>query len=121
MKEKSSSKLPAVIGNLEIYSKGTIDLVKDSITGLDVEQGLRLFLNIIPYVGGAIDQLVYGNKDKKELEKIKSFIKILVLRLNSVLEEKIDKNYFKSEEFYILIKKILNRIRYESREEKLDD
>ncbi len=119
MDKENKPKLPAVIGNLKSYSKETTSLVKDALYSIDAEQGTRIFLNMLPWIGGALGQLVYGNKDKRELEKIKSFISMLVLNLNNVLEEKIDKEYFKSEEFYILIKKVLNRIKYESREEKL--
>ncbi len=84
----------------------------------DWEQGFRLILNLAP-AGGVIEKVLFGNKDKKEIEKIKFFLILLGQGYQKVDEEKLDKDFLKSDDFYILFKKCLDRIKYEFRKEKL--
>ena len=57
--------------------KDIFDLVKQiPNNSLDVESGIRILLNLAP-IGGAIEKLIFGNKDKKEIEQIKGILWLL--------------------------------------------
>ncbi len=100
-------------------AKPIFDLIKKIPSqSLDVEQGIRILLNLAP-VGGAIEKLIFANKDKKEIEQIKFMLSLLGLAYKEIDATKLDKEYMASDDFYCLFKKLFEKMRFENRKEKL--
>ena len=75
-------------------------------------------MNFFPY-GGLIEKLIFANKDKQEVKQIKKFLYLVSIQLDKIEDKKLDKNFLNSEEAYILFKRILEKVRLESRETKI--
>lgn len=102
---------------IETIKKACSEL-KDIPQGWDIETIFRGFLSLAP-CGGLIEKLLFANKDKKEIKKIIAFLYILGSQLQKIGSEKLDKEFLKSDEFYILLKTSLEKIKYQLREEKI--
>lgn len=81
------------------------------------ENKLRALLSLAPW-GGFIDKLLFYNRDKVEVEKIKDFLIDLSNEVSKLAKNKIDKTFLESEEFYYLLKNALEKIRFERLVEK---
>lgn len=64
---------------------------------------LRAAINVVPYVGGAIDVLISSKASKISEKRILDFINSLSDNLTLVDENKIDKKYLDSDDFFDLI------------------
>ncbi len=84
----------------------------------DSENKLRILINMLP-AGGAIDKLLFDNKDKKEIQQIINYIKDISEKIETIEDDKIDKKFFDSDEFYCIFKQSLEYIRYEFQKEKI--
>lgn len=100
------------------FLKSTLEQIKEIPAGWDVETVFRSAMNIFPW-WGVVDNLLFANKDKKEQEQIVNFLWIVGCQLRKLEEEKLDKEFLKSEEAYVLFKQTLERIKFESKEEKI--
>ena len=116
---KSKEKDTDMLTTIKEEYKDIFTLVKKvPQQSLDVEQGIRILLNLAP-VGGAIEKLIFGNKDKKEIEQIKEILWFLGIAYQKVNHEKLNKEFLHSDEFYVLFKRIFEKMKFESRTEKL--
>lgn len=106
------SELPSIIEDL-------FDSMEEYPENVDAEGGIRLLLTFVPTIGGALDRILFGNKDKKEIEKIKFLLFHLGLAFKKVDDSKLDKEYLESDEYYALFKRILEKIKFEHRQEKI--
>ncbi len=98
-------------------AKETLDLRERS--GMDIETIFRAGLNLIPYLGGTLEVILFSNKDKKEIAKIITFLVIVQEQLIKLDDNKLDKSYLKTDEFYFLLKRTLDLIKTETRSEKI--
>lgn len=78
----------------------------------------RCGINFLPY-GGVIEKLVFANKDKKERQQILKFLYLFAVQLSKLQSDKIDEDFFNSEEGYVIFKKTLEKVRLEHRETKI--
>ena len=109
--------LKGISTNNELVSK-IIESIKDLPKNITAENFIRVILLATP-TGNLIDLLIFQNKDKKEIEQIKKLLNNLSLRYNDLNNEKLDEDYIMSEEFYIVFKRILERVKFEHRDEKI--
>ncbi|MCR4335804.1 MAG: hypothetical protein NUV57_04685 [archaeon] len=93
--------------------------VQEIPSGWDAETGFRIVLQIIPYVGGALEKILFANKDKKEKKQLAYFIYLLAVQLEKIDKNKLDESYLESDEFYVLIKRTFEKIRFEAQQEKI--
>lgn len=63
---------------------------------------LRSLINLIPYVGGAIDVLITTKIQEISWKRLNNYLDLLQKQFENVNESKIDKDYLQSEEFYDL-------------------
>lgn len=95
-------------------------LVKELPKNLkDVEAKSRGVLTVIPLVGGLLEKLLFHNRDKQEIKQLAIYILDVEKEIYRLGESKIDKDYLNTEEFYCLFKKILDKVRFQSREYKI--
>ena len=87
--------------------------------GWDIETISRSLINLIPGIGGAVETLLFANKDKKEIQKIISFLFILGKQFKKLEKNNLNIDYLKSDEYYFLLKRVLERIKYEFKYEKI--
>lgn len=90
-----------IIDYSEKYTKNTI---------------LRSVISIIPYVGGSLDFLLSEKWNSFRQRRVDHILKLLSEELKN-LEDKINKEYLESEDFYDIIYQVLN----ESIKTRLDD
>ena len=64
-------------------------------------------------------KLIFANKDKKEIKQIVLFLYLVYDQLSKIKKEKLDLVYLKSDEFYVLFKKTLDKIKYENKFDKI--
>jgi hypothetical protein len=69
---------------------------------------LRATINLIPYIGGALDVLISSNVQNKTVERIERLFDGLKFKLETIEEKQIDFQYLESEEFYDLLLKAIN-------------
>lgn len=119
--EKMGNELSLILDSNDEFSefRQLIEEIKDIPGGLDVEVAIRGLINLIPTVGGCIEKFLFANKDKREKKQILFFLYILYGQLHKIGREKIDLDYLKTDEFYVLFKRILDKVRYEHRQEKI--
>lgn len=84
----------------------------------DTEAKGRGILSSLP-LGGLIDKLLFHNKDKKEVKQLAIYILDIENELSKLDQSKLDKDFLKTEEFYCLFKKILEKIRFESKTNRI--
>jgi len=71
---------------------------------------LRAVVNVIPYIGSSLDVL-FASKGKEIIQKrINTFLSELHLEMEKVKEEKVDKAYLESEEFFDLLISALEKV-----------
>lgn len=71
---------------------------------------LRTALAGIPYAGSAILEILNGLAQRRNQERLNSVFDQMTNRLNQLGEEKLDREYFRSEEFQSLLFLLLERI-----------
>lgn len=69
---------------------------------------LRAAINLIPYVGGALDVLISSNIQDKTLERLEKLFGGLKINLEAIKDSQIELEYLESEEFYDLLLKAMN-------------
>jgi hypothetical protein len=67
----------------------------------------RAMINTIPYVGGSIDVMLSNNAQKITGRRINLLLETLKNDVKKVKEEVIDREYLETEEFFDLIRKIM--------------
>lgn len=98
--------------------RGLSTEIKDIPNGWDVELVIRSLMNIFPW-WGLMDNLIFANRDKKEIKQIINFLYIVSNQLDKLNKEKLDKQFLESDEAYVLFKKTLEKIKLEHRETKI--
>ncbi|MFZ2189673.1 MAG: hypothetical protein WA057_06410 [Candidatus Magasanikiibacteriota bacterium] len=75
-------------------------------------------LNAVPYIGGSLATLYFGNKQEKRFERLEKFLEQVKQELeqNPINESALSKH--NKEDLTNLIEDILNRVEIETREEK---
>ena len=99
--------------------KFIFSLVKEIPKNLkDTETTARILLTLFPR-GGVIEKILFSNKDKREREQVANFIVDLANQFTTLKEESINLEFFKSDEYYCIFKKILEKISFEYKQEKI--
>lgn len=75
-------------------------------------------INAIPYVGGAVAALYFGNKNEKRFQRLEEFYEKLNEELESVTNEGFSFNETNAEQFQDLISELHEKVEKESRETK---
>lgn len=95
---------------------------KNKIKELYLSQANNIFLtagiNLIPYIGGALEEIIFSKARKQKEENFKKLIKDIEKSCKVLNDSKIDRDYLKSEEYISLVEKIIINAIRESREEK---
>src|SRR3989344_2638306 len=90
--------------------KDFFSLFKDIPKNLkDNENKTRMIISTIPFV----EELLFHNRDKEEVEKIHGLLQDLSKQIGILKKEIINEDFLETEEFYFLLKKALEKIRYE--------
>ena len=71
---------------------------------------LRTAISLIPYAGSAINEIANGLAQRRVQERLDDLFDGMKERLESVAEDKVDKEYFHSEEFQTLLYLLLERL-----------
>jgi hypothetical protein len=71
---------------------------------------LRTSISLIPYVGSAINEIADGLAQLRVQERLNDVFDAMKERLDNVTEDKVDKEYFHSEEFQTLLYLLLERL-----------
>ncbi len=79
----------------------------------------RAAISFIPYAGSAINEIKNGLAQRRVQERLNDLFEALKQRLDSVDEEKVDREYFHSEEFQTLLYLLLERLHTTHDKEKL--
>jgi hypothetical protein len=80
---------------------------------------LRTAISLIPYAGGAINEITGGLAQRRVQERLSAVFDALKDRLHSLGEEKVDREYFHSEEFQSLLYLLLEKLHTTHDKEKL--
>ena len=75
-------------------------------------------ISAIPYVGGAIATLYFGNKNEKRIQRLQEFYEKLLEEVESGTVGKINFNETNAEQFQDLISEVHEKVEKESRETK---
>jgi hypothetical protein len=98
--------------------KALVEL-KDSYEVHYSSETLNALIASIPYAGGAISSVLFGKAQRKVQERTADTFKTFKERLESVAEEKVDKEFFESDEFVTLLILALEQIQTTHDREKL--
>lgn len=79
---------------------------------------IRASLQLIPYIGGALDVLIFDKANKIKEKRLVEAIVGLKKSLSTLSEDAIDQSYVESEEFLWLVEKIFTSIASEAKEKK---
>jgi hypothetical protein len=71
---------------------------------------LSTAISLIPYAGSAINEIKNGLAQRRVQERLDDFFDAMKERLHTVAEDKVDKEYFHSEEFQTLLYLLLERL-----------
>ncbi len=66
--------------------------IKEIPKGWDSEVIIRSLMNFFPW-WGVIENLIFANKDKKEIKQIIYYLHLVGNQLNKIESEKLDKNF----------------------------
>lgn len=80
---------------------------------------LRAAVSLIPYVGGAVDHLLFDQADVIRNKNIEQTLKSLSASVDE-LKDKINQPWFSSEEFLQLLKKLFDSVSFETDKPKID-
>ena len=80
---------------------------------------LLLAIAEIPYAGGAITRLLFGDAQKRVAERAREIFEAVKERLEVIEEEKIDKSFFQTEEFMTLFALTIEQLQTTHDREKL--
>ena len=80
---------------------------------------LRTAISLIPYAGSAINEIVGGLAQRRAQERLKDMFAALKDRLDSLDEEKVDSEYFDSQEFQTVLYLLIERLHTTHDKEKL--
>jgi len=69
---------------------------------------LRVFVNLIPYVGGSLDVALINRWSQIRQQRFKDLLEAIGAELKDIQESAIKKDYLESEEFYDLVCQIVN-------------
>lgn len=72
------------------------------------QTAIRALINAVPFVGGSLDVIFVSKGQKLVEQRIYEFIKNLTEELNKVSEDKVDKKYLDSEEWFDVVIKAMN-------------
>ena len=71
---------------------------------------IRTSISLIPYAGSAINEITNGLAQLRVQERLKDVFNAMKERLDAVTDDKVDKEYFHSEEFQTLFYLLLERL-----------
>jgi hypothetical protein len=91
---------------------------EDSETAIP-EIALRTAISFIPYAGSAINEITSGLAQRRVQQRLNDVFDALKCRLGSLGEEKVDREYFHSEEFQSVLYLLLERLHTTHDKEKL--
>lgn len=80
---------------------------------------LRSLVQIIPYVGGSLDTILSAEGNRIQKERFEKFLNELKEGMNKLNEQKIDKNFIKSEEFFSLFQITIEKVIRNYEKEKI--
>jgi hypothetical protein len=80
---------------------------------------LRAAVSLIPYVGGAVDHLLFDQADAIRNKNIEQTLNSLSVSVDE-LKDKINQPWFSSEEFLQLMKKLFDSVSFETDKQKID-
>jgi len=116
MVKEIGEKITSLTFDKKFTPKMFFNLFKDIPKNLsDTENKTRMLLSIFPF----LDRLLFNNRDKEELSKIWTFLEDLGNQLKNVEDGKIDNEFLQTPEFYYLLKGILEKLRFEFKQEKI--
>lgn len=81
----------------------------------------RAVVSVVPWVGGALDHLVFDQADAIRLRNLEAAVKGLSDRLRAVPENLIDKEWFNSEEALATFRLMADKAAFEPNKTKVDD
>jgi len=68
----------------------------------------KIYLSLLGPWGIAVDEVLFGIGERVRAKRLEDFVKILSEKIDRSSEQKIDQEYFKSEDFYDLTVNIIN-------------
>ena len=71
---------------------------------------LRTAVQLIPYIGGALDMIISAEGIRIQKERVENFLNELKEGMNKLSEEKIDKEFLESEEFFSLFQMTIEKV-----------
>ncbi len=81
----------------------------------DTENKTRMIVSLVPF----LEKALFFNKDREEIEKIWNYVYDLKYQMDKLHKEKINYEFMKTEEFYNLLKKVVQQIKLEYKDEKI--
>jgi len=69
---------------------------------------IKTSLSVLGPLGVAVDEVLFGIGERSRAKRVEEFVKILSEKIDQISEQKIDREYFKSEDFYDLTVNIIN-------------
>lgn len=79
---------------------------------------VRVIINAIPYIGNGIDIYLTNKWNKFQIERFEDFIDKLSSQLSCIQQNKLDKNFLESEEFFDIVYSIVKDVINSRLEEK---
>lgn len=83
------------------------------------ESLIRSFFGLTPFAGTALNELFFGNRSRKQQARVNEWVKSLASAIERISEEKLDKDYLRSEEFEDVFFSTLRRVANHGTKEKL--
>jgi hypothetical protein len=82
----------------------------------------RATVAAVPYIGGAVGEIVFGHRDRTKQRRLAEFIEDISRRLHDVEKSTVNADYLESEEFADFLEAVLERatrVRAEAKRERL--
>jgi hypothetical protein len=80
---------------------------------------LRAGVAAIPFVGGALDHLIFDRADEIKVKNIEKSIDDINDKMNSISEENLTKEWFESAEALEMFKQLIDKVQFEADDEKI--
>lgn len=81
---------------------------------------IRTLINTLPYVGGALDTLIFHKAGKIKEKRLKNFLRELKKDLEKLSKNAVNKKFLESEEFFYITEQIIIQVLDEQDKSKLE-